>query len=97
MATAVWNDVVLASGPYPVRFEGRDYFPPAGVRWEHLLDMGETRWRWRVGRVCVLSLAVDDQMVTDAAWYHPAPRWGLRRIQDHVAFCDAVTITAASR
>lgn len=89
--------MVLASGRETVQFQGRHYFPPAAVRWEHLLDTGTTRWWWRAGRVCVLSLAVDDLMLADAAWYHRGPMWGLRHLRDHVAFCDAVRITGSQR
>lgn len=92
MRTAWWNGVEVASSSDTIPFRGHVYFPPDTVRWEHLVERGHTRWRWRVGTACLLCLAVDDVLLPDGAWYYPSPRWGLGHLTDHVAFCEAVAI-----
>jgi uncharacterized protein (DUF427 family) len=92
MVRAVWEDTVLAEAERTLRVEGHHYFPPDAVRWEHLVDSPTSTWCWWKGRARYLSIAVDDQVVADAAWYYPRP-WPLaRRLNCHVAFGAGVRI-----
>lgn len=89
---ATWRGVVLAESTDTIRVEGNDYFPPDAVRWEHLVESPTTtRCFWK-GRAHYLSVAVDDDIAVDAAWYYPRP-WPLARaITDHVAFWGGVQV-----
>ncbi|MPZ88060.1 MAG: DUF427 domain-containing protein [Nitriliruptorales bacterium] len=93
MPQAVWRDTVLAEADRTLRVEGNHYFPPDSVRWEHLVDSPTTSWCWWKGRARYLSVAVDDEVLADAAWYYPRP-WPLaRRLTGCVAFGRGVAIT----
>lgn len=89
---ATWRGVVLAESADTVRVEGNHYFPPESVRWECLVESPTTsRCVWK-GRARYLSVAIDDEVLPDAAWYYPRP-WPLaRRITDRVAFGGAVHV-----
>ncbi|MBW3602994.1 MAG: DUF427 domain-containing protein [Actinobacteria bacterium] len=89
---ARWHGVVLAESSETIRVEGNDYFPPESVRWECLVDSPTTSMCFWKGRARYLSVAVDDEVLSDAAWYYPRP-WPLaRRIANRVAFRDGVRL-----
>lgn len=92
MPKAVWKGVVLADSDKTVMIEGNHYFPPDAVRWELLIQSPTTsRCFWK-GRAHYLSIVLDDESNTDAAWHYPKP-WPLaRRIAAHVAFWRGVRI-----
>jgi uncharacterized protein (DUF427 family) len=92
MLRAVWRDAVLAEARSTLLVEGNHYFPPETVRWEHLVDSPTTVWCWWKGRARYLSIAVDDEIVADVAWYYPTPWPLVRRLAWHVAFSPAVGI-----
>lgn len=92
MRVASWSGAVLASSDRTQRAHGREHFPPDSVRWEHLLHDGRER-RWGRRSICRLRIAIDDRVLADAAWYHPASRWRRRRIDDHVTFGEEVEVT----
>jgi uncharacterized protein (DUF427 family) len=94
MPRARWSDTVLAQAERTLVVEGNHYFPPDTVLWEHLVETRRTSWCWWKGRARYLSIAVDDEVIPDAAWYYPHP-WPLaRHLKCHVAFGPAVTITS---
>lgn len=89
---ATWRGVVLAESADTVRVEGNHYFPPESVRWECLVESPTTSlcvWR---GRARYLSVAVDDEVLPDAAWYYPRSWLLARRIADRVAFWGDVRV-----
>lgn len=47
---AIWNDNLIAESDHTVVVEGNHYYPPDGVRWQHLAD-SDTRtvchWKGR--------------------------------------------------
>jgi uncharacterized protein (DUF427 family) len=89
---ATWRGVLLAESADTVRVEGNEYFPPDAVRWEHLVESPSTSLCLWKGRARYLSVAVDDEVLPDAAWYYPRP-WPLaRRIADRVAFWRGVQV-----
>jgi uncharacterized protein (DUF427 family) len=96
MPRAIWRDTVLAEAERTVVVEGNHYFPPDAVRWEHLVDSATTAWCWWKGRARYLSIAVDDEVVADAAWYYPRPWPPARRLRCHVAFGPGVVLTDGS-
>jgi uncharacterized protein (DUF427 family) len=89
---AVWSTTVLAEAARPLVVEGIPYFPPDAVHWEHLLDSPTLTWCWWKGRAQYLSIAIDDEVVADAAWYYPRPWPMARRLKRHVAFGPSVRI-----
>lgn len=92
MPKAIWRDTVLAEADRVLLVDGYQYFSPDAVRWEHLVDSRTTAWCWVKGRARYLSIAVDDVVVTDIAWYYPRP-WPLaRRLKCHVAFGRGIAI-----
>jgi uncharacterized protein (DUF427 family) len=89
---ATWRGVVLAESAGTIRVEGYHYFPPDAVRWEHLVESPTTSLCFWKGHARYLSVAVDDEVLPDAAWYYPRP-WPLaRRIADRVGFWGDVQI-----
>jgi uncharacterized protein (DUF427 family) len=97
MRRAVWGDTVLAEADRTLLVEGHHYFPPDSVRWEHLVDSPTTTWCWWRGRARHLSIAIDDEVVADAAWYYPRPWPPARRLTCHVAFGPRVRIEDGDR
>jgi len=89
---ATWRGVVLAESADTVGVEGNHYFPSDSVRWECLVESPTTSLCVWKGRARYLSVAVDDEVLPDAAWYYPRP-WPLaRRIADRVAFWGDVRV-----
>jgi uncharacterized protein (DUF427 family) len=92
MMRAVWHGVVLAEAPRTVRLEGNHYFPPGSVRREYLIDSpSKSVCPWK-GLAHYYSVAVDGETNPDAAWYYPHPSPLARRIKNHVAFWNGVTV-----
>jgi uncharacterized protein (DUF427 family) len=92
MPRARWREMVLADADGTLHVEGNHYFPPDTVQWEHLIESPKTTWCWWKGRARYLSIAVDDEVVADAAWYYPRPWLLARRLRCHVAFGHDVDI-----
>ncbi|GAC1652973.1 MAG: DUF427 domain-containing protein [Mycobacterium sp.] len=92
MMRAVWNGTVLAETPRTVRVEGNDYFPPESVRQEYLLDSPtKSVCPWK-GLAHYYDVRVDGEVNPNAAWYYPRPSPLARRIKNHVAFWNGVTV-----
>lgn len=92
MPQAVWKGAVVADSDDTLVVEGNHYFPSESVRWEFFVNSPTTsRCFWK-GQAHYLTLAIDDDVNVDAAWYYPKP-WPLaRKIVDHVAFWRGVQI-----
>ncbi|MBW3605122.1 MAG: DUF427 domain-containing protein [Actinobacteria bacterium] len=88
---ATWRGVVLAESDDTVRVEGNHYFPES-VRWECFVESPTTSLCVWKGRARYLSVAVDDAVLPDAAWYYPRPWPWVGRIADRVAFWGAVHV-----
>jgi len=89
---ATWRGVVLAESADTVDVEGNHYFPSDSVRWECLVESPTTSLCVWKGRARYLSVAVDDEVLPDAAWYYPRPWPLVRRIADRVAFWGDVRV-----
>ncbi|GAA2619586.1 DUF427 domain-containing protein [Streptomyces vastus] len=92
MLRAVWNGTVIAEAPRTVTVEGNHYFPPETLHREYFT---ETRSRslclWK-GLARYHTVTVDRRTNRNAAWYHPHPSPLARRIKNHVAFWQGVTV-----
>lgn len=92
MIRAMWNGTVLAEAPRTIRVEGNHYFPPESLHREHLIDSATTSiCPWK-GRAHYYSITADGEVNLDAAWYYPHPSPLARRIKNHVAFWNGVTV-----
>jgi uncharacterized protein (DUF427 family) len=92
MMRAVWQGAVLAEAPRTVRVEGNHYFPPESVHREYLTDSpSKSLCPWK-GLARYYNVAVDGEVNPNAAWYYPRPSPLARRIKNHVAFWNGVTV-----
>jgi len=89
---AVWNNTVLAESNDGIVIEGNYYFPPTAVKREYFQDSAtHTTCPWK-GEASYLTVAVDGQQNTDAAWYYPAPKDAAKEITNYVAFWRGVKV-----
>ncbi|MGH8115151.1 MAG: DUF427 domain-containing protein [Rhodanobacteraceae bacterium] len=92
MIRAVWNGTVLAEAPRTVRLEGNHYFPPESVHREHFIESPtKSICPWK-GLAHYYSVTANGDVNPDAAWYYPRPSPLARRIKNHVAFWNGVTV-----
>ncbi|MEU9069865.1 DUF427 domain-containing protein [Streptomyces sp. NPDC048109] len=92
MMRAIFNGVVIAETPRTKRVEGNDYFPPEALKREHFAESTtKSLCPWK-GVARYYSVTVDGVINPDAAWYYPHPSPLARRIKNHVAFWNGVTI-----
>ncbi len=93
MATASWIGTVIAESDDTVVVEGNHYFPRSAVR-EDVLRPSETHsvCPWK-GTASYLTLEVDGEMNTDAAWYYPEPKAAAEQVRDRIAFWRGVEVS----
>ena len=91
---AVWKDVVVAESDDTVVVEGNHYFPESALKREFFtFSNHKTTCAWK-GQASYLSLLVDGEMNTDAAWFYADPRPAAEEIKGRVAFWKGVKVTA---
>ncbi|MFD7282576.1 DUF427 domain-containing protein [Streptomyces sp. NPDC059862] len=92
MLRAVWNGAVIAEAPRTVIVEGNHYFPSEAL---HRQYFRESRSRslcpWK-GLARYYDVTVGGRTNPKAAWYYPHPSPLARRIKNHVAFWQGVTV-----
>lgn len=93
MATARWNDEVIAESDQTTIVEGNHYFPINSVREEFLRPSEmQTHCPWK-GDASYYTLDVNGEKNEDAAWYYPEPKRAAVQIKDHVAFWRGVEVS----
>jgi uncharacterized protein (DUF427 family) len=92
MATATWNNTVIAQSDDTVVVEGNHYFPREAVSAELVASDTETICPWK-GTASYFSVKVGDDVNADAAWYYPEPKDAAAEIKDRVAFWHGVDVT----
>jgi uncharacterized protein (DUF427 family) len=92
MATATWNDTVIATSDDTVVVEGNHYFPRAAVSVELVESDTQTVCPWK-GTASYYSVKVGEEVNTDAAWYYPTPKDAAAEIKDRIAFWHGVEVT----
>ncbi|MBV9414693.1 MAG: DUF427 domain-containing protein [Solirubrobacterales bacterium] len=93
---AEWNGTVLAESGRTVLLEGNRYFPPADVSFDHLEPSDHASvCPWK-GTASYYDIVVDGHRNSNAAWYYPNPSAAAAKIEDHVAFGQGVSVSAAS-
>lgn len=92
MMRAIWNGQVLAETARTKVVEGNHYFPPESLNLEYFTP-SRTRslCPWK-GLASYYTVTVDGNVNADAAWYYPHPSPLARRIKNHVAFWNGVTV-----
>ncbi|MDR3084365.1 MAG: DUF427 domain-containing protein [Streptomyces sp.] len=92
MMRAMWNGVVLAETPRTKVVEGNHYFPPESLHREYFTDSPtKSLCPWK-GLARYYTVTVDGIPNPDAAWHYPHPTILARRIKNHVAFWNGVTV-----
>jgi uncharacterized protein (DUF427 family) len=92
MATARWNDAVIAKSDDTVIVEGNHYFPRDAVADEYLEPSDHHSFCPWKGTASYYTLVVDGERNVNAAWYYPSPRRAAADIEGRVAFWHGVTI-----
>ena len=91
MARAMWNGAVIAESEDIVVVEGNSYFPRESVDARYVKDSAMySSCPWK-GKASYLTLEVDGQENTDAAWFYADPKPRAMPIKDRVAFWRGVT------
>ncbi|MCH7548910.1 MAG: DUF427 domain-containing protein [Candidatus Krumholzibacteriota bacterium] len=94
MPRAMWNGVVIAESEDTEVVEGNHYFPPKSVKNEFLKPSETTSvCPWK-GVASYHHIAVEGDLLSDAAWYYPAPTEAAAKIKDYVAFWKGVEVEA---
>ena len=94
MATATWNDVVLAQSDDTVVVEGNHYFPPESIDRDHFVENDRhTVCPWK-GTASYYDIVVDGEKLEAAAWTYLDPKDAAAEIRDHVAFYPSVNVEA---
>ncbi len=94
MATATWNDKVIAHSDDTVVVEGNHYFPRDAVTPGVLIDSPHTSTCPWKGTASYHSIVVDGAVNENAAWYYPEPKTEAAGIRDRVAFWKGVQVSA---
>ena len=92
MATATWNDTIIAESDTFEIVEGNVYFPSSTIKQEYFTDSAKTTVCPRKGTASYYSLVVNGKENADAAWYYPDPKEKAANIKDHVAFWRGVKV-----
>ena len=93
---AEWNGAVLAESDRTVLIEGNRYFPSEDVSFDHLEPSDHASvCPWK-GTASYHDVVVDGRRNRNAAWYYPNPSAAAAEIEDHVAFGQGVSVSAAS-
>ncbi|MEO9140448.1 MAG: DUF427 domain-containing protein [Jatrophihabitans sp.] len=93
MATATWNGVTIAQSDETVVVENNHYFPRSSVRADILRESQTTTFCPWKGTASYVSIEVDGQTNTDAAWFYPEPMDAAAQIKEHFAFWKGVEVS----
>jgi uncharacterized protein (DUF427 family) len=94
MATARWNNAVIAKSDDTVIVEGNHYFPRDAVADEYLEPSDTTTVCCWKGTAEYFTLIVDGERNPDAAWYYADPKDAAAQIRGRVAFWRGVEVEA---
>jgi uncharacterized protein (DUF427 family) len=91
---ATWNGTVIAESDDTVVVEGNHYFPADSVDRSLVRESATTsHCPWK-GDASYVSLEVDGETNTDAAWFYPQPLDAAAEIKDRFAFWKGVEVSA---
>ncbi len=92
MLRAVWNGTVIAEADRTVIVEGNHYFPPESLHRQYFTASSTWSLCFWKGLARYYTVTVDGAVNPDAAWYYPHPSPLARRIKNHVAFWQGITV-----
>ncbi|WP_328769825.1 DUF427 domain-containing protein [Streptomyces sp. NBC_00286] len=92
MLRAVWNNAVIAEADRTVIVEGNHYFPPESLHRQYFTQSRTRSLCFWKGLARYYTVTVDGVVNPDAAWYYPHPSPLARRIKNHVAFWQGITV-----
>ena len=94
MATATWNDTVIARSDDTVIVEGNHYFPLESVTPDVLVPSDHTTvCPWK-GTSSYFDVVLAGERNPNAAWYYPEPKEAAAEIAGRVAFWHGVVVSA---
>ena len=92
MATAIWENAVLAESNQTIEVEGNQYFPPDAIKREYFKPSDQhTTCPWK-GLASYYDLDVNGKRNVNAAWYYPEPKAAAKQITGYVAFWKGVKV-----
>ncbi len=92
MPKATWNGQTIADSDDTVVVEGNHYFPRDSVKADYLRESSTTSMCPWKGTASYVSIVVDGEENTDAAWYYPEPKPAAAEITDRFAFWKGVQV-----
>lgn len=89
---AVWNNQIIAESDHTVVVENNHYFPKSSLKQEYFKESDRTSvCPWK-GKANYLTVEVDGEHNTDAAWFYKEPKLAAKEIEGHVAFWKGVEV-----
>ena len=92
MATARFNNTIIAESDTFEVVEGNVYFPPASLKMEFFRPSQTTTVCCWKGTASYYSVVVDGKESTDAAWVYRDPKEAAKNISGYVAFWKGVEV-----
>ena len=92
MATATWNDVIVAESDKTEIVDGNHYFPPNSLNQAFFRESDATTICGWKGTANYYDLVVQDQVNQQAAWYYADPKPAASNIKGYVAFWKGVKV-----
>jgi uncharacterized protein (DUF427 family) len=101
MARAIWNKEIIAESDNCIETEGNLYFPPESVKMMWLLPSATLYHCPRKGEAGYYNLAVNGEVLKDAAWYYYETTEAAMALKNYVAFDKTIGVlvegTASSK
>jgi uncharacterized protein (DUF427 family) len=93
MVKAVWNGAVIADSDHTIVLDGHHYFPSSTVKAEFLKTSTTTvACKWK-GLASHISVMVEGEQNTDAAWRYDNPTIAASAIRGRIAFSKGVVVS----
>jgi len=90
----MWNGIVIAESDDVVIVEGNHYFPLDAVKSEYLRPSETTsNCPWK-GVASYHHVAVNGDVLSDAAWFYPETEEAAESIRGRIAFWKGVEVEA---
>lgn len=89
---AIWNGVVIAQSDDTVLVDGNHYFPLESLDRQYVtFSNHKSMCAWK-GEAHYMSLIIDGNLLTDAAWSYVDPKPEAESIRNRVAFWKDVKV-----
>ena len=89
---AIWKSQLLAESEDTIVIENNHYFPASSLNMQHFIESETTtKCSWK-GTASYYNIAVNQEVMKDAAWYYPTPKEAATEITGYVAFWREVQV-----